>query len=234
MQPENKETAPGLLLPLLWVARRAPAATVAVFPADHFVWDEHRFAIHVRSATAAAQDLPDRLTLLGVEADAPDMGYGWIAPGEPLAAGPATELYTVGRFWEKPDRSMAAHLFSCGYFWNTLVLAGHVRAYLGLAEACAPRVLGPLRAVQDRLGTPGEAQALTRAYDQITPTDLSRTILARRQEWLLVLAARGVGWSDWGDPDRILRTLRRFDRRPNWLPAYVQGSAQAAADTKPR
>jgi len=39
---------------------------------------------------------------------------------------------------------------------------------------------------------------------------------------------RAVYWSDWGDPQRILRTLRRFDRRPAWLPAYARALAQGA------
>ncbi len=229
VQPANKETTPGLLLPLVWIARHAPEATVIVFPADHFVWEEDRFAMHVRAAAAAASGLPDRLTLLGVEADGPEVGYGWIAPGEPLGAGPATELYAVRRFWEKPDRLTAARLFASGYFWNTLVLAGRLAAYLGLAAACVPQVLGPLRAVADRLGTPTAAAALAAAYGRIPPTNLSRAVLARCPEGLMVLAARGVTWSDWGDPDRIVRSLRRFDRRPVWLLAYARAQAQGAS-----
>jgi mannose-1-phosphate guanylyltransferase len=228
VQPENKETGPGLLLPLLWIARRAAAATVAVFPADHFVWEETRFAGHVQAALAAAQELPHRLVLLGVEADGPEVGYGWIAPGEPLAAGPATELYTVRRFWEKPDAQTAARLFASGHLWNTLVLAGRVNAILGLAAACIPQVLEALRAVEHMLDGVPAAGVLAAAYRRISPTNLSRAILARSPESLMVVAARGVVWSDWGDPDRIVRTLRRFDRRPAWLLAYARAQVQAA------
>jgi mannose-1-phosphate guanylyltransferase len=41
VQPANRETAPGLFLPLLWIARRDPEATVVVFPADHFIFAPH-------------------------------------------------------------------------------------------------------------------------------------------------------------------------------------------------
>jgi mannose-1-phosphate guanylyltransferase len=222
VQPMNKETATGLLLPLLWIARRAPAATVIVFPADHFIWEEDRFAGHVRAAVAAAQRWPDRLTLLGVEPDGPETGYGWIAPREPLGMGTASELYSVRRFWEKPDRHTAARLFACGYFWNTLVVSGRLEAHVKLAEASMPKVLAPLRAIADSLGTPAEETALREAYGRIPPTNLSQALLVRRPEALVLLAARGVCWSDWGDPDRIVHTLRRFDRRPSWLPAYAR------------
>lgn len=227
VQPENRETAPGLLLPLLWIARQARGATVVVFPADHFVWEEGRFAGHVRAALAAAERQPDRLALLGVEADGPEVAYGWIAPGIPLAGGPDAELYAVRRFWEKPDRQTAAHLFARGYFWNTLVLAGRLDAYLALATACIPRVLEYLGDAAGALGTPAEPAILAKAYARIPPTNLSQAMLARAPQALMVLAARGVTWSDWGDPDRIVRTLRRFDRRPPWLPAYSRPQAAA-------
>lgn len=226
VQPANRETAPGLLLPLLWIARRSPAATVTVFPADHFVWEEARFAAYV---WAAAEELPDRLILLGVEAEGPEPGYSWIAPGESLEVEPAAEVYAVRRFWEKPDRPTAARLFAAGYLWNTLVLAGRLDAYLRLAEGYVPTVLTALQAIAPCLDTPAERAALAAAYRRLRPTNLSRALLAQRPEALTVLAARGVAWSDWGDPDRIIRTLRRFDRRPGWLPAYARAQMETAA-----
>jgi mannose-1-phosphate guanylyltransferase len=227
VQPENKETAPGLLLPLVWIARRNPIATVVVFPADHFIWEEDRFEGHMRAAVDAAANLPRRLVLLGVEADGPETGYGWIAPGEPVEAGPSTGVFAVRQFWEKPDRPTAARLFAQGYFWNTLVLAGGVDGFLSLAEAGVPEALTPLRAIAPSLGTPAERAALRQAYKHLKSTNLSRALLARHPEALLVLAARGISWCDWGDPDRIVRSLRRFNRRPAWLPVYARERARA-------
>ncbi len=229
VQPGNKETGPGLLLPLLWIGRRNRSATAVVFPADHFIWEEDRFAAHARAAVAPARDRPDRLVLLGVEADAPEVGYGWIAPGDPIAAGQGTELYAVRRFWEKPDRLTAARLLARGYFWNTLVLVGRLEAYLAMAAACIPQILGALRTAANHLGTPAEAAALGAAYARILPANFSHAVLVRSPEHLMMLAARNVGWSDWGDPDRIVRTRRRFDRRPTWLPAYAMAQWQAPA-----
>lgn len=53
--------------------------------------------------------------------------------------------------------------------------------------------------------------------------------LARHPEALLVLAALGITWCDWGDPDRILRSLRRIDKWPGWLPVYARAVATGGA-----
>ncbi len=219
VQPENKETAPGLILPLLWIARRSPTATVVVFPADHFIWEENTFAEHVRTAIRAAGERADRVTLLGVEADAAETDYGWILPGELLPAVPPAELSTVWRFWEKPDRETAVDLFARGCLWNTMIMAGRLEAYLGLVAAQIPWMVEPLDAVVDCLGVPGKTRTAAAIYASIPPTNFSRAILVPGVAKLMVLAARGVTWSDWGDAGRIVRTLGRFDRRPAWLPA---------------
>src|SRR5713101_5744762 len=41
-QPANRDTAPGILLPLAHVSHRDPLATVTVFPSDHFVVEEEQ------------------------------------------------------------------------------------------------------------------------------------------------------------------------------------------------
>ncbi|MGD0264183.1 MAG: sugar phosphate nucleotidyltransferase [Candidatus Methylomirabilota bacterium] len=219
VQPVDRGTAPGLLLPLLWIARHSPAATVAVFPADHFIWEEDRFERHIRAALAVSQHLLDRLVFIGVKADRPETKYGWIAPGERLDTGSAAELYTVRGFWEKPDQRTAAHFFAEGYLWNTLVIIGHIDVYLRLAQSCVPEVFAPLRALAACLDTRAEAAAMAMTYGRLPSVDLSRAMLAGRPELLSVLAATDVCWSDWGEPDGILQTVRRFDLRPRWLPA---------------
>lgn len=225
IQPENKETAPGLLLPLLRIARRNPVATVAVFPADHFIWEEDRFEAHMRAAVGAAARLRRRLILLGVEADAPETGYGWIAPGDPVQTPSGAELYLVRRFWEKPDRPTAAHLLARGYFWNTFILVGGVDTFLAFVRAAVPEVFRSLRAIASCLGTPAEPAALALAYQHLRPTNLSQALLARHPEALMVQVARGISWCDWGDPERIIRSLRQFDRQAEWLPAYARAQA---------
>lgn len=219
-QPRNRETGPGLVLPLLWIARRAPHAQVAVFPADHFIWEEFRFLEVVRAALGAACAQPARVVLLGMEATAPETGYGWIAPGKPLdGRGASEDLFRVQGFWEKPDRDLAMRLQAAGCLWNSFVLAADVGALLALAAAHLPEAVAILREASAWWETPREAEALAAAYRKLAPANFSAQVLEPGHEALLVRAVRGVTWCDWGDADRIVRTVRQFDRHPSWLPA---------------
>jgi len=227
VQPANRETGPGLLLPLLWIAGREPDASAVVFPADHFIWEEARFLTAVRRAVAAARRL-DRLILLGVEAGGPETGYGWIRPAEALDGESGAELRRVADFVEKPDPVTAATLYREGGLWNSFVLAGRVGTYLRLAASGMPEALTALRGVAPRLDPRSTPAALARAYRLIRPANFSRALLARHSGELLVLPARGIYWSDWGEPERVLQTLARFDRSPSWLPRYARLRAAAS------
>jgi len=53
-----------------------------------------------------------------------------------------------------------------------------------------------------------------RLYCGLPSVDFSRQVLSARPDRLAVLPARGVHWSDLGDPDRVLATRRRARTMP--------------------
>lgn len=75
-RPTNRETAPGILLPLAHLSRRDPLATIAVFPSDHFILEEERFMASVRRAVTEVRRFPWELILLGMTLDRAEEGYG--------------------------------------------------------------------------------------------------------------------------------------------------------------
>ena len=66
IQPCNRETGAGILLPLLHIIHRDPEAIVALFPSDHFVREEARFMAAVATAVVSLAAHPQHLVLLGV------------------------------------------------------------------------------------------------------------------------------------------------------------------------
>ena len=215
VQPANRETGLGLLLPLLWIAHREPAASLAVFPADHFVWEESQFLAHVAEAVASSRRNPDRIVLLGMEPDKPETSYGWIRPGLPCPGGLLhQELFTVDHFWEKPDGALARRLQMEGCLWNSFVMAGTADAFLRLMRLHQPDVVATLQAVNPWFDTSAERAAVAAAYQRLRPLDFSREVLVPGRDALMVQAARGVTWSDWGEPERILQSIQQLGPSP--------------------
>jgi mannose-1-phosphate guanylyltransferase len=210
IQPCNRETGPGILLPALHVQHQDPEAIVALLPSDHFVVGGQRFMAAVAAAAAYVAREPGRLVLLGVSPTQPEIDYGWIEIGDKLGCAQGEVLYQVLQFWEKPSLAQARVLYRQGYLWNTMVVVGWVGLLVTLFYMLTPQVVqafGPLRRV---LGTPHEADVLPEVYAQLPTVNFSQAILTPSAHRLAVLPVEGVYWSDWGDPRRLLLDLARF------------------------
>ncbi len=214
VQPCNRETGAGLLYPLLWIAARDPGANIAVFPADHFIWEESRFLGAVAECVTLGTIWPDRLVVLGIPATSPDTNYGWIEPGPAIAGAlPGRIASQVARFWEKPRLAFSRLLYGADCLWNSFVLSGTLPAFLDLAHRHRPDVLETLQAAL----TDPSSGSLDAAYRRLAPMDATRDLLERGAERLIAYRAEGILWSDWGRPEHIVETLVRIHRRPAWL-----------------
>ena len=213
VQPENRGTGAGVLLPLLRVLQRDRDARVAILPADHAVEDE---GVLIRTLQRAF-DLADRgrsALLLGMTPDLPDPAYGWIVSGEAHADGSRPVL----SFHEKPAPGLARRLYRGGAHWSSFMLVAKARALLSIYERSAPSLVRSLARVYDRgfsASVNGNSVAsLERVYSNLPVLDFSRDLLERAATELRMLAVPACGWTDLGTPDRIERWRRRDrDRR---------------------
>lgn len=208
LQPRNLDTAPGILFPLARILARDSDARVAVFPSDHYVPRPAPFLAAARAALAEADRSDERVTLLGVVPEEAEGEYGWIVPGREIA-GAAERLRTVRQFVEKPDADVARALFERRALWNAFVSAGRVRAFFALADRCVPSLSGLFRGYAAGCGESGDRLVLDALYETMASVNWSRAVLesAGAAENLAVLPVAGSGWSDWGSPDRVFRSL---------------------------
>jgi len=213
IQPCNRETVAGILLPLLHVHHRDPEAVVCIFPSDHFVLEEDRFLDYVKSAALVA-GCRGLHVLLGADSDRPETGYGWIEVGEKIGLQGSEELYQVSRFLEKPNGYVAEALYVMRCLWNTLVLVGRADTLLELFQELAPEVFGPFQRIRAALGSALEEEAAREVYAKLPTINFSRAVLERSPQHFGVLRMKGVYWSDWGEEERIQSDLARFRLRP--------------------
>jgi mannose-1-phosphate guanylyltransferase len=214
LQPENKETGPGIMLPLMRLYKFYPDAVVVLFPSDHFVLEEAHFMNHVDLACHIVERDPSRLVLLGVEPDAPESEYGYILPVEGTDGFTQYGLRPVSQFIEKPDPPAANELFYRGGLWNTMVIAFKAKTLLALARKVAPVLSRSFHRIWKSVGTPAETEVVEDIYRHIKPVNFSKDLLeaisVRYSSHLQVLPVRGVYWSDWGSEQRIKSILRQM------------------------
>jgi mannose-1-phosphate guanylyltransferase len=213
MQPCDRGTAAGILLPIHWISWRDPDAVVAVFPSDHYVADDVAFMRHVEALAGAAVRHPSRIFLVGARPDGPETGYGWIEPGSELERG----LRSVRCFREKPDAAAASACMERGGLWNTFVLVAKVSAILEAGRRALPALHATLEDIRLSAGTDLEERAIERAYAAASPANFSQSVLERSAQNLAVSTLPELSWSDWGTPERVRRTLDSQGIHPDWL-----------------
>lgn len=226
-QPENKETAAGILLPLMHVYKRDPEACVAVFPSDHFIFEEDRFMSHVALAFQAVERNPSLFVLIGVEPTEAQAEYGYIVPHGGDAEKCSSTLRRVHHFVEKPDEPTASELIARGALWNTMVMVFKAKNLLDIVADIHPELFADFQEVLAAIGEPDEATRIRDIYRRVKPENFSKGIVeqlpARRPACLSVLSMGGVLWSDWGLPRSIEWVLKKIDEQES---ADVAGVAE--------
>jgi len=215
IQPKNKDTSPGILLPLMYLYKQHPDARVAVFPSDHFVLEEDVFMRHVDQAFRVVERDGSRIVLLGMKPNEPDPDFGYIIPGETIE-----DSGGIGRkvefFVEKPAMEMAERIIRKGALWNTLVLVFKCRTLVEAIEQTTPELYRSFQPILQAIGTPDEHRVIEQVYRGLRPTNFSKSVLQTlpydQRQSFLVLPVRGVTWNDWGTSSRLLSTLRRLGK----------------------
>ena len=209
-QPVNKGTAPAILYALLRVATQSPQAIVALFPSDHFFADDQEFMSHIDVAIDAVEVQPESVMLLGITPTAPETEYGWIEPHASILPSAQGSITRVRKFWEKPSLHLASSLMERGCLWNSFVMVGRVDALLKMTRAAMPEMYDAFAAITPVFETAAEHKTLAELYSQIEDSNFSHQVLAIRPEDLMVMRVGDVGWSDLGEPNRVLSTLARI------------------------
>lgn len=204
VQPTNRGTAAGLLLPLLAILKRDPRARVLVLPSDHFVEKEYVLTVALRLGLESLGRDARRLVLLGIGPTSPETGYGWILP----RPGSGT-LDRVSAFVEKPAASVARTLMARGGLWNSFMMVARAQVLLELFERRRPELAARLIAAVES----GSGSALAEQYEELEPADFSRDLLQGSEEELWLLRVPECGWTDLGTPERVAQCVARLDAR---------------------
>lgn len=204
VQPRNRGTAIGILLPVLRIAARDPNARILILPSDHYVGNESVLEHAMRCALEDIHHHPMGVALLGIEADEPDPELGYILAD---ATGHA-RLRRVQRFIEKPRIHDACRLVREGALWNSFILVCRARSLIDLISQRYLDIVQMFEAV----GLHDEAR-LRDLYQELPEIDFSRHVATGQEHRLAVMSVPSCGWNDLGTPHRLAQTLARWPKQ---------------------
>jgi mannose-1-phosphate guanylyltransferase len=216
MQPSNRDTLPGIILPLTHIYARDARATVAIYPSDHFIHPQENFARIMQHAVQAVEEMPHLMVLVGAPAQSLELDYGWICPGQEIWTLEGSSIRKVRQFLEKPSHAHAAAARACGGLWNTLIIVVKAQTLWQLGYIYAPEILKYFEQLYEVIGTSREEAVLESIYEMMPARNFSTDLLTPAANQIGVLPMREVLWSDWGRKERIIETLRLIGKQPNF------------------
>lgn len=228
-QPRNRDTAPGIFLPLTYIATRDPEATVVILPSDHFVHPQEAFLAAIRRAVQVVDYHPEKLILLGVRPDTAETEYGWIHPGSSIGSVGGQMIRRVAGFREKPGAAEARDLLRAGGLWNTMVMAVRLPTLWKLGWRCFPEMMQHFEDFAAAIGTDNELCALDSLYETLPPVNFSTNLLQQVLDSLVVMELQDVLWSDWGCERRIVETLERIGKTPLFRTAAMSSPTRTVS-----
>jgi len=137
VEPGRRGTANCIVAALSHIAKNHDAnESIAFIHADHYIRDVTGFAHSFHEAEKVSTE-QKRIVLVGIEADHPATGFGYIEKGELLSDEPY--VFNVKSFKEKPDHDTARNYLDSGnYLWNGGYFVGSVETFLAAMRQFAP------------------------------------------------------------------------------------------------
>lgn len=205
VQPDNRGTAASVLLPLMHILRRDPAANVLIIPSNHYVHDESVLARSLQLALDCAAREETSL-LLGFPPDDADAELGYIVSGGPAAA---DGTFAVAQFVEEPAPRVAREMIERQVLGNGLIVAAPARALAALYEQRSPDFVDEIRQAADLdAECPVDGVAASDVYARLPQRDFSRDVLKGMEAHLRVLPVPDCGWTHIGSPTSVVKVLR--------------------------
>jgi mannose-1-phosphate guanylyltransferase len=208
-EPAARNTAPACALAAFLLEPTSPETVIGIFPSDHVVKDNTRFA-EVLGAGIEIAASGEKIVVLGVPPTRPETGYGYIEQGaevlaiEPPGFGAPVKVFRVKRFREKPDRHTAENFLAAGNFaWNGGIFLWSARTLANAIREHSPDMAPILEKIAAAHGTPEFEAVFAEEYPKCENISIDYAVLERRsakgerRSEIYCLPA-DFGWNDLG------------------------------------
>jgi mannose-1-phosphate guanylyltransferase len=212
VEPCARNTAAAIALAAL---RLPEDAIMLVCPSDHHIGDPGVFAQVAGTAAELAEQ--GWLVSFGIEATAPETGFGYLKRGEPIG----DKAYRTAQFVEKPDLERAIGFLAEGvYAWNGGIFAFRVGDFLKELGTHRPRILAAVRKAVEQGHEDGRRfHPDAEAFALVESESVDYAVMENTQRAAMVPA--DMAWSDIGNW-QALHVARDRDANGNSVKGDVE------------
>jgi mannose-1-phosphate guanylyltransferase len=196
VEPQAKGTGPVLTWAAWTLLQEDPDAVLASLHADHAIEPWSAFQESIRRGADLARE-SRLLFTIAVPPSRPEVGYGYILPGDPLPAPEGMAAFTVKAFVEKPDRETAERYLEEGYFWNSGIFLWRADVFLEEVRAHTPELAQHLPLLEK-----GDVEGFFQAVPDIS---VDQAVLERSRRVASIRAT--FRWDDVGCWEALSRTF---------------------------
>ncbi|RME45300.1 MAG: mannose-1-phosphate guanylyltransferase, partial [Deltaproteobacteria bacterium] len=196
VEPAGRNTAPCIALAAREIGRRDRRATMAVFPADHYIPDQEAFLPILEAALRVAEE-EGVLVTFGIRPDRPHTGYGYIERGEEVRRVRGVPIHRVRSFREKPNRAVAQRYLEAGnYAWNGGIFVWRTDIIEEEIATFLPDVAQGLRDIDGVSDSEERGRRLAEVYPTFPNISIDYAILEKSDR--IVMVEIDTRWSDVG------------------------------------
>ncbi len=179
-EPAPRNTAPACALAAFLLEKMEPETVIGVFPSDHVVGNNARFA-EVLAAGIKVAAAGENIVVLGIPPTRPETGYGYIEKGAAVEAVDGISVHRVKRFREKPDKHTAERFLAAGNFaWNGGIFLWSARTLANAIREHVPDMAPLLEKIAAAHGTAEFETVFSEVYPECENISVDYAVLERR------------------------------------------------------
>ena len=178
--------------------KKDPQAILAMANADHFIKNTFKYTQLLKTAEKIVNKNPERLTLIGINPDYPETGYGYIEQGSLFSKIGKQSIYKIKKFKEKPDLKTAKKYFqNKKYLWNPAWFVFRADAMLNLFKKYLPKHYKSLRNIEQKIGTKKQDVVLEKEFKKVSKISIDYGIIEKVSNMLVI--PTDLKWHDIGN-----------------------------------
>uniref|UniRef100_A0AB33JEB8 mannose-1-phosphate guanylyltransferase n=1 Tax=Prevotella sp. GTC17262 TaxID=3236797 RepID=A0AB33JEB8_9BACT len=207
LEPCRRNTAPCIAYVSWRIKAKDSKANVVVSPSDHIITDTIEFQRVISSCLQFTSET-DSIVTLGMKADRPETGYGYIQADLTARSPRNKEIFRVDSFREKPDLQTATeYIRHNNYFWNAGIFLWSVETIVNAFRVYQPTMGKLFEMMLPVLGTPKEQEIIDQRYAECENISVDYAIMEKAEE--IFVCPANFGWSDLGTWGSLLMKSHR-------------------------